>query len=45
MAKRKTETFIKGTTSHRRTEGDYMGVFLEMVTLVDWRDVVVGVPQ
>jgi len=42
MAKRKTETFIKGSTSHRRTEGDYMGVLLDTVTLDDWRDVVAG---
>jgi len=42
MAKRKQQTFIKGTASHRRTEGDYMGVLLDTVTLDDWRDVVAG---
>lgn len=45
MAKRKTETFIKGTDNHRRTEGDYMGVLLDTVTLDDWRDVVAGALQ
>ena len=42
MAKHKQQTFIKGTASHRRTEGDYMGVLLDTVTLDDWRDVVAG---
>jgi hypothetical protein len=42
MAKRKQETFIKGTANHRRTEGDYMGVLLDAVTLEEWRDVVSG---
>ena len=42
MTKRKQQTFIKGTASHRRTEGDYMGVLLDTVTLDDWRDVVAG---
>jgi hypothetical protein len=42
MAKRKQETFIKGTSNHRRTEGDYMGVLLDAVTLDDWLDVVSG---
>lgn len=45
MAKRKQETFIKGTASHRRTEGDYMGVLLDTVTLDDWRAVVNGALQ
>ena len=31
---------IRGHASHRRTEGDYMGVLLEAVTLEDWRAVV-----
>lgn len=31
---------IRGHASHRRTEGDYMGVLLEAVTLDDWRAVV-----
>jgi hypothetical protein len=42
MAKRTQETFIKGKTNHRRTEGDYMSVLLDTVTLDDWRDVVGG---
>ena len=45
MAKRKPETFIKGTATHRRTESDYMGVLLDTVTLDDWRDVVSGALQ
>ncbi|MER2539872.1 MAG: hypothetical protein ABTQ26_11590 [Azonexus sp.] len=40
--KRKQETFIRGTAAHRRTEGDYMGVLLDTVSLDDWRDVVSG---
>jgi hypothetical protein len=40
MAKR-TE-YLHGTAKHRRTEGDYMGVLLDTITLDDWRDVVVG---
>lgn len=31
---------IRGHAAHRRTEGDYMGVLLETVTLDDWRTVV-----
>jgi hypothetical protein len=42
IARRKKETFIKGTATHRRTEGDYMGVLLDAVTLDDWRDVARG---
>ena len=38
-AKQYTE-LIRGQAAHRRTEGDYMGVLLEAVTLDDWRDVV-----
>lgn len=33
---------IRGTATHRRTEGDYMGVLLDTVSLDDWRDVVAG---
>jgi hypothetical protein len=40
MAKRKQQTYIKGTANHSRTEGDYMVTLLETVTLEDWRDVV-----
>lgn len=43
--KRKQETFIRGTATHRRTESDYMGVLLDTVTLDDWRDVVAGALQ
>ncbi len=45
MAKRKNETYIKGTATHRRTEGDYMGILLDTVTLDDWREVVAGALQ
>lgn len=38
-AKQRTE-LIRGQAAHRRTEGDYMGVLLDAVTLEDWRDVV-----
>lgn len=38
-AKQRTE-LIQGHAAHRRTEGDYMGVLLDAVTLEDWRDVV-----
>lgn len=40
MARRKQQELIRGHAAHRRTEGDYMGVLLEAVTLDDWRDVV-----
>jgi hypothetical protein len=42
MAKRKqqTQTFIKGSAKHRRTEGDYMSTLLETVTLEDWQEVI-----
>ena len=42
MAKRKQTEYIQGHATHRRTEGDYMGVLLDAVTLDDWRGVVVG---
>jgi hypothetical protein len=45
MAKHRHETFIKGIATHRRTEGDYMGVLLDTVTLDDWQDVVSGALQ
>ena len=45
MAKRKQTEYIKGHASHRRTEGDYMGVLLDTVTLDDWRGVVAGALQ
>ena len=41
MARKKQGAeLIRGHAVHRRTEGDYMGVLLEAVTLEDWRDVV-----
>ena len=40
MARRKRQTYIKGTFTHRRTESDYMGVLLDMVTLEDWGEIV-----
>lgn len=41
MARRKQPVeLIRGHAAHRRTEGDYMGVLLEAVTLDDWRAVV-----
>ena len=45
MAKRKQTEYIQGRATHRRTEGDYMGVLLDAVTLDDWRDVVAGALQ
>ncbi len=44
MATRK-QALIRGTGKHRRTEGDYMGILLDTVTLDDWRDVVAGALQ
>lgn len=38
--KRQTAELIRGHAVHRRTEGDYMSVLLEAVTLDDWRAVV-----
>jgi hypothetical protein len=38
--KRQPAELIRGHAVHRRTEGDYMGVLLEAVTLEDWRAVV-----
>ena len=40
MARKKQQELIRGHAAHRRTEGDYMGVLLEAVTLDDWRSVV-----
>ena len=40
MARRRNPELIRGQAAHRRTEGDYMGVLLETVTLDDWRGVV-----
>lgn len=45
MAKRKQIEYIQGHATHRRTEGDYMGVLLDTVTLDDWRGVVTGALQ
>jgi len=40
MTRKKQEELIRGHAAHRRTEGDYMGVLLDAVTLDDWRAVV-----
>ena len=40
MARKKQRELIRGHATHRRTEGDYMGVLLDAVTLDDWRAVV-----
>jgi hypothetical protein len=45
MGKRKQVEWIQGTANHRRTEGDYMGVLLDAVSLEDWRGVVTGALQ
>lgn len=46
MARRQQATrYIRGQATHRRTEGDYMSVLLDTVTLDDWRDVVTGAMQ
>ena len=45
MGRRKQTEYIQGTATHRRTEGDYMGVLLDAVTLNDWRSVVNGALQ
>ena len=45
MAKRKQTEYIQGHATHRRTEGDYMSVLLDTVTLDDWREVVTGALQ
>jgi hypothetical protein len=37
---RRKPELVKGHVTHRRTEGDYMGVLLDAVTLDDWRAVV-----
>lgn len=42
MKKRRTPELIRGHATHRRTEGDYMGVLLDTVGLDDWRGVVAG---
>jgi len=39
MARNK-QTYVKGSFTHRRTEGDYMGALLDAVRLDDWREVV-----
>lgn len=46
MARRQQESrYIHGTATHRRTEGDYMGVLLDTVTLEDWRGIVAAAMQ
>ena len=34
------QTYLKGRFEYRRTEGDYMAVLLEAVTLEEWRSIV-----
>jgi len=43
--KKRAPDLIRGTATHRRTEGDYMGVLLDAVSLDDWRGVVTGALQ
>lgn len=45
MARRRNAELIRGHATHRRTEGDYMGVLLDTVTLEDWKAVVKGALQ
>jgi hypothetical protein len=45
MARRRTPDLIRGHATHRRTEGDYMSVLLDTVTLDDWRTVVTSALQ
>lgn len=40
MGRRKQSEYVKGTATHRRTEGDYMGALLDTVSMNDWRSVV-----
>jgi hypothetical protein len=42
MMARNKQGFIRGAGTHRRTEGDYMGVLLDAVSLDDWREVIAG---
>lgn len=39
---RRKQSYLKGRFEHRRTEGDYMAVLLDAVTLEEWRSVVVA---
>jgi len=45
MGRRKQVDLLQGSANHRRTEGDYMGVLLDAVSLDDWRGVVTGALQ
>ena len=45
MGKRKQVSLIQGSANHRRTEGDYMSVLIDTVSLEDWRGVVTGALQ
>jgi len=38
--KQDPQPLIRGTCTHRRTEADYLGALLDVVTLDTWRDVV-----
>jgi hypothetical protein len=37
---RKKQNYLKGRFEYRRTEGDYMAVMIDAVTLEEWRNVV-----
>ena len=39
---RRKQSYLKGRFEPRRTEGDYMAVLLDAVTLEEWRSVVVA---
>ena len=45
IRKAQQSNVIRGTATHRRTEGDYMATLLDAVTLDDWRDVVAATVQ
>ena len=40
MARKRSQTYLKGDFTHRRTEADYMGTLLDAVSLEDWRSIV-----
>lgn len=45
MKNAKKAGYVKGAARHRRTENDYMGAFLETVTLNDWQEVIASALQ
>lgn len=40
--RRTKQSYIKGQFAHRRTESDYMSALLDVVTLEDWREIIVS---